>query len=86
MRLVEGWIVEGLERACRTTRLLEWVPGWNRLYHCQLAMWSNRLDARWGTKKWHVHSDRSEEGWDEWETWFGTLTDQQIATGHWHAW
>src|ERR1700722_6977311 len=46
-------------------------------------MWSNRLDARWGTKKWPVDSDRGDEGWYEWEAWFGTVLVQQITTGLW---
>jgi hypothetical protein len=86
MRLVQSWIVGGLERLCRVTRFLEWVPGWNRIYRCQFAQWSNRLDARWGTEKWPVHAGPDEEGWDEWEAWFETVGDQEIATGHWHAW
>ena len=87
MRRVEVLIVDGLEKACRQTRYLEWLPGWGRLYHCTLAKWSNQLDRRWSTGRWPIHSEEDEFGSDEeWETWFESLSDEEHQQGHWHAW
>ena len=85
MQVMGRWIVEGLELGCRATRLVEWVPGWNRVYHCDLARWSNQLDARWETGKWPVHGSGL-EGWDEWHAWWESLTDQRRIARHWHVW
>jgi hypothetical protein len=86
MPSVRRLLVDTLEVGCRATRLIEWVPGWNRLYHCQLARWSNQLDARWSTGRWPLHNAPGPEGWDEWEAWYDSLTEEQKDTGHWHVW
>jgi hypothetical protein len=85
MQVVRRWIVDGLEVGCRATRLVELVPGWNRVYHCNLAKWSNQLDARWGTGKWPLHNSVA-EGWDEWEAWWKSLSEEQRLAGHSHVW
>jgi hypothetical protein len=77
-------IVDGLEVACRLTRALEWIPGWNRIYQCHLAGWSNQLDARWGTGRWPTHGSGL-AAWDDWEAWYEGLTDTERDQGHWHA-
>jgi len=33
MRRLHRLIVEVLEVGCQATRLLEWMPGWTRVYH-----------------------------------------------------
>jgi hypothetical protein len=85
MRRVEILIVNGLKVACRQTRHLEWIPGWKRIYHCELAKWSRALDQRWATDRWPVHEAPGPEGWEEWERWFGSLSDQDIERSHWHS-
>jgi hypothetical protein len=86
MRLMRRWIVDGLELGCRATRLVGWVPGWNHVYHCQLAKWSNQLDARWDTGRWPVHAASGPEGWEEWEAWWNSLTDEQRFGKPMHVW
>jgi len=74
--------VDGLEVACRATRYVEWIPGWRRVYpRCLLARWSNWLDERWGTGRWPTHHD-----YEEWEAWYDTLPEDELRSGHWHAW
>jgi hypothetical protein len=85
MRPLQRWIVDVLEIGCRATRLVEWVPGWNRLYQCDLAKWSNELDARWGTERWPVHESTFQD-WDDWGTWWDSLSDDERLGGHWHSW
>jgi hypothetical protein len=81
MRRVEVLIGNGLEVACRQTRYLEWIPGWNRVYHCKLANWSSQLDQRWATSRWPIHPARGVEGWDEWEQWYESLSDEERQRG-----
>jgi hypothetical protein len=85
MRQVEVLIVNGLEVACRQTRYLEWIPGWNRVYHCELARWSSQLDQRWATGRWPIHAAPGVEGWDAWEEWYESLSDEERKRGHWHV-
>jgi hypothetical protein len=85
VRRIKIWTVQSLEVGCRVTRFVEWVPGWKRVYHCNLARLSNQLDARWHTGQWHTHGSGL-EGWDEWDAWFSSQSDERLATGHWHAW
>jgi hypothetical protein len=58
---------------------MERVPGWNRVYHCQLARLSRWLDGRWNTGRWPIHSE------EEWESWWDSLPDEDDGE-HWHAW
>jgi hypothetical protein len=85
MRPVQGWIVDALELACRAMRLVEWVPGWNRIYHCDLARWSNELDAKWGTNRWPIHESTFRD-WDSWQAWWDSLSYDEQENGHWHSW
>jgi hypothetical protein len=85
MRKVEVFIVSGLEVTCRSTRHLEWIPGWNRIYHCELAKWSNQLDKRWSTGRWSTHAAAGLEGWDDWEQWYESLSDEERERTHWHV-
>jgi hypothetical protein len=81
---VRAAVVDALEIACGATRLLEWVPGWHRLYRqCQLARWSSQLDHRWGTGRWPTHDA---DGHDAWEEWFDNLPESDLAKAHWHHW
>jgi hypothetical protein len=74
-------LVDALERACAATRLVEWVPGWHRIYpQCLLARWSAALDHRWSLGKWSPADD------EEWETWFDNLPESELQRGHWHHW
>ena len=83
MRRLRVLVIDGLEVACRLTRALEWLPGWSRVYQCQLARWSNQLDARWHTKRWPLHG--SALGGEEWEAWYEELTVTGREAGHWHV-
>ncbi len=85
MRSLQGWVVDVLEFGCHATRLLEWVPGWNRLYQCDLAKWSNQFDARWGTERWAVHESAFQD-WDDWGAWWDSLSDDERQAGRWHSW
>jgi hypothetical protein len=82
--VIKRWIVNRLENACTATRLLEWIPGWRRVYpSCFLAHVSNRLDARWRTGQWAIHDD---DDWETWETWYDEMSDDERDKGHWHGW
>jgi hypothetical protein len=73
-------IVDALEWACRHTDPLNRVPGWSRVYRCQLARASRWLDGRWETGRWPQHND------EEWEEWWENLPEEEYGEGHWHAW
>jgi hypothetical protein len=84
MDAIKRRVVDGLEVTCRATPVVEWIPGWRRLYpRCFLAQWSNRLDDRWETGRWPVHDD---EGWEAREVGFENLSEEELDQGHWHAW
>jgi len=76
-------VVDGLEIACRATRLVEWMPRWHRIYpNCTMARWSSDLDLRWQTGRWPIHDA---DGWEAWDEWFeGVEVDE--SKGHWHVW
>lgn len=81
---MEARIVDGLERACRATRYVECLPGWQRVYpRCVLARWSAELEFRWKTHRWPVHDA---DGFDAWDEWWESLDSEGLASGHWHAW
>jgi hypothetical protein len=76
-------VVDGLEAACRATRHVEWIPGWNRVYpRCLFARWSSHLDHRWGTGRWPIHD---EEGDEAMTTWLDNMPEAKSG-GHWHHW
>ncbi len=83
MQSVKRRVVDGLEVACRATRLVEWIPGWHRVYpRCFFARLSSRLDHRWGTARWPIHDEDDDDAWDEW------IDNLQAAKPdkHCHAW
>jgi hypothetical protein len=84
MMTVKRAIVDGLESACRATRVVEWIPGWHRIYpQCLLARWSSHLDYIWRTGHWPVHD---EDGFDAWAEWYESLREDELVEGHWHHW
>jgi hypothetical protein len=84
MDAVKRRLVDGLEVACRATRLVEWIPGWHRIYpQCLFARWSSHLDHRWGTGRWPVHDEDGDDAvWASLEN----LSQDQLDRGHWHHW